>query len=67
MHRYPLAPDIDGLKNRMQKTGWHLLVKKGDAACNTLFTCKLSQIAIFGNVEITHRGIASIDTVLIFI
>ncbi|MBW6486001.1 MAG: CRISPR-associated endonuclease Cas1 [Syntrophobacterales bacterium] len=52
------------------KEGRHLLVKKGDATCNTLFTYKLSQIVIFGNVEITHRAMAQlmryeIDTVFL--
>ena len=55
---------------RIIKEGRHLLVKKGDATCNTLFTWKLSQIVIFGNVEITHRAMAQlmrneIDTVFL--
>ena len=55
---------------RIVKEGRHLLVKKGDATYNTLFTYKLSQIVIFGNVEITHRALAQlmrheIDTVFL--
>jgi len=55
---------------RIIKEGRHLLVKKGDATYNTLFTYKLSQIVIFGNVEITHRALAQlmhfeIDTVFL--
>lgn len=52
------------------REGRHLLVKKGDATYNTLFTYRLSQIVIFGNVEITHRALAQlmryeIDTVFL--
>lgn len=55
---------------RIVKEGRHLLVKKGDATYHTLFTYKLSQIVIFGNVEITHRALAQlmrheIDTVFL--
>ena len=55
---------------RIIKEGRHLLVKKGDATYNTLFTYKLRQIVIFGNVEITHRALAQlmrfeIDTVFL--
>ncbi|MBN2568610.1 MAG: CRISPR-associated endonuclease Cas1 [Deltaproteobacteria bacterium] len=39
---------------RIIKEGRHLLVKKGDATYHTLFTYKLRQIVIFGNVDITH-------------
>ncbi|NVM21950.1 MAG: CRISPR-associated endonuclease Cas1 [Desulfobacterales bacterium] len=50
------------------KQGKHLLVKKGDAIYHTLFTYKLRQVVMFGNVEITHRALAqlmqnNIDTV----
>ncbi len=45
---------------RIIKEGRHLLVKKGDATCNTLFTYKLRQLVLFGNVEITHRALAQI-------
>jgi CRISP-associated protein Cas1 len=43
---------------------------QGDAIYNTLFTYKLSQIVIFGNVEIAHRALAQlmrfeIDTVFL--
>jgi len=55
---------------RIIKEGRHLLVKKGDAVYHTLFTYKLRQIVIFGNVEITHRALAQlmrnqIDTVFL--
>jgi CRISP-associated protein Cas1 len=55
---------------RIIREGRHLLVKKGDATYNTLFTYKLRQIVIFGNVEITHRALAQlmryeIDTVFL--
>lgn len=55
---------------KIVREGKHLLVKKGDATYNTLFTYKLSQIVIFGNVEITHRALAQlmryeIDTVFL--
>jgi len=55
---------------RIIKEGRHLLVKKGEAVYNTLFTYKLNQIVIFGNVEITHRALAQlmrheIDTVFL--
>jgi len=55
---------------RIIKEGRHLLVKKGDAVYHTLFTYKLTQIVIFGNVEITHRALAQlmhyeIDTVFL--
>jgi CRISPR-associated protein Cas1 len=45
---------------RLVKEGRHLLVKKGDATYHTLFTYKLKQIVLFGNVEITHRALAQI-------
>ena len=41
---------------RIVKEGRHLLVKKGYATYHTLFTYKLRQLLIFGNVEITHVG-----------
>ena len=43
---------------RLVKEGRHLLVKKGEATYHTLFTYKLKQIVLFGNVEITHRAMA---------
>ncbi|MFY9113123.1 MAG: CRISPR-associated endonuclease Cas1 [Desulfomonilia bacterium] len=46
--------------SRIVKEGRHLLVKKGDATYHTLFTYKLDQIVIFGNVEITHKALAQI-------
>jgi len=45
---------------RLVKEGRHLLVKKGESTYHTLFTYKLKQIVIFGNVEITHRALAQI-------
>lgn len=45
---------------RLVKEGRHLLVKKGEDTFHTLFTYKLKQIVIFGNVEITHRALAQI-------
>ena len=45
---------------RIIKEGRHLLVKKGEATYNTLFTYKLKQIVLFGNVEITHSALAQI-------
>ncbi|KAF0155743.1 MAG: hypothetical protein FD159_2044 [Syntrophaceae bacterium] len=45
---------------RIVKEGRHLLVKKGEATYNTLFTYKLKQIVLFGNVEITHSALAQI-------
>lgn len=55
---------------KIVKEGRHLLVKKGEDICHTLFTYKLKQIVIFGNVEITHRALAQvmryeIDTVFL--
>lgn len=46
--------------SKIVKEGRHLLVKKGEDICHTLFTYKLSQIVIFGNVELTHRALAQI-------
>ncbi len=45
---------------RVIKEGRHLLVKKGGDTYHTLFTYKLSQILVYGNVEITHRALAQI-------
>ena len=45
---------------RLIKEGRHLLVKKGESTYHTLFTYKLKQIVLFGNVEITHRALAQI-------
>jgi len=45
---------------RIVKEGRHLLVKKGEDTYNTLFTYKLKQIVLFGNVEITHSALAQI-------
>lgn len=45
---------------RIIKEGRHLLVRKGDAVYHTLFTYKLDQLVIFGNVEITHQALAQL-------
>jgi CRISP-associated protein Cas1 len=55
---------------RIIKEGRHLLVKKGDATYHTLFTYKLRQVVLFGNIEITHRAMiqlmrSEIDTVFL--
>ncbi len=52
------------------KEGRHLLVKKGDDIYNTLFTYKLDQLLLFGNIEITHPALCvlmknNIDTVFL--
>ncbi len=55
---------------RIVKEGRHLLVKKGDGIYNTLFTYKLKQLLLFGNIEITHNALCqimrnNIDTVFL--
>lgn len=55
---------------RIVKEGRHLLVKKGDATYHTLFTYKLRQLLLFGNIEITHSALIqlmrkNIDTVFL--
>jgi len=55
---------------RIVKEGKHLLVKKGDGIYHTLFTYKLDQLLLFGNIEITHNAICqlmrnNIDTVFL--
>lgn len=55
---------------RIVKEGRHLLVKKGDGIYNTLFTYKLDQLLLFGNIEITHNAMCqlmrnNIDTVFL--
>lgn len=55
---------------KIVREGRHLLVKKDNDICHTLFTYKLNQIVIFGNVEITHQAMIQImryeiDTVLL--
>ena len=52
------------------KEGRHLLVKKGDDVYNTLFTYKLNQLLLFGNIEITHSALCvlmknNIDTIFL--
>ena len=39
---------------RIVKEGRHLLVKKGDGIYNTLFTYKLDQLLLFGNISCGH-------------
>jgi CRISP-associated protein Cas1 len=55
---------------RIIKEGKHLLVKKGDATYHTLFTYKLKQLLLFGNIAVTHNAMIqlmrnSIDTVFL--
>jgi len=55
---------------RIVKEGQHLLVKKGDTVDKTLFTYKIDQLVLFGNVEITHCAMVQlmlygIDTVFL--
>lgn len=52
------------------REGRHLLVKKKDDIYNTLFTYKLDQLLIFGNIAITHSALCvlmrhNIDTVFL--
>jgi CRISPR-associated protein Cas1 len=56
--------------SRIVKEGRHLLVRKGDGIYNTLFTYKLDQLLLFGNIEITHNALCqlmrnNIDTVFL--
>lgn len=55
---------------RIFREGRHLLVRKGDDIYNTLFTYKLDQIILFGNIEVTHSALVqimrnNIDTVFL--
>ena len=55
---------------RIVKEGRHLLVKKRDDIYHTLFTYKLEQLLLFGNIEITHNALcmlmkSNIDTVFL--
>jgi len=55
---------------RIIKEGRHLLVKKGKDTYQTLFTHKLKQLLLFGNIEITHFALCqllrhNIDTVFL--
>lgn len=45
---------------RIIKEGRHLLVKKGEGTYNTLFTYKLKQLLLFGNIEITHSALCQL-------
>jgi CRISPR-associated protein Cas1 len=45
---------------RIIREGRHLLVKKGDAVYHTLFTYKLDQLLLFGNIEITHPALCQL-------
>jgi CRISPR-associated protein Cas1 len=52
------------------REGRHLLVKQNGDICNTLFTYRLQQLLIFGNIEITHPAMCllmkhNIDTVFL--
>jgi CRISPR-associated protein Cas1 len=56
--------------SKIFQEGRHLLVKKGDDIYNTLFTYKLDQLLLFGNIEITHPALCMlmrhhIDTVFL--
>ena len=56
--------------SKIIREGRHLLVKKGDDIYNTLFTYKLDQMLLFGNIEITHPALCmlmknTIDTVFL--
>ncbi len=55
---------------RIIKEGRHLQVKKGNDVYNTLFTYKLDQLLLFGNIEITHNALcmlmkSNIDTIFL--
>lgn len=55
---------------RIIQEGRHLLVKKGEGVYHTLFTYKLKQLVLFGNIEITHSALCQlmkneIDTVFL--
>ncbi len=45
---------------RIVKDGKHLQVKKADSVYNTLFTYKLNQLVLFGNIEITHPALCQL-------
>lgn len=52
------------------REGRHLIVKKGNDTYNTLFTYKLDQLLLFGNIEITHGALctlmkSNIDTIFL--
>jgi CRISP-associated protein Cas1 len=42
---------------KIVREGRHLLVKKDDATHHTLFTYKLDQVVVFGNIDITHPAL----------
>jgi CRISPR-associated protein Cas1 len=55
---------------RIIRQGRHLLVRKGDDTHNTLFTYKLDQLLLFGNIEITRNAMLllfrqGVDTVFL--
>ncbi|OGR28612.1 MAG: CRISPR-associated endonuclease Cas1 [Desulfobacterales bacterium RIFOXYA12_FULL_46_15] len=55
---------------RIIKEERHLQVKKGNDVYNTLFTYKLDQLLLFGNIEITHGALcmlmkSNIDTIFL--
>jgi len=57
---------------KIVKEGRHLVVRKNDGIYNTLFTYKLDQLLLFGNIEISHSAICrlmreNIDTVFLTI
>ncbi len=56
--------------SKIIREGRHLLVRRGDATYHTLFTYKLRQLVVFGNVDITHAALVqlmrhNIDTVFL--
>lgn len=58
--------------SKIVKEGKHLVVRKGDGIYNTLFTYKLDQVLLFGNIEISHSAMSrlmreNIDTVFLTI
>ncbi|MBN1626527.1 MAG: CRISPR-associated endonuclease Cas1 [Deltaproteobacteria bacterium] len=57
---------------KIVKEGRHLVVRKDGGIYNTLFTYKLDQLLIFGNIDITHGAMVrlmreNIDTVFLTI
>jgi CRISPR-associated protein Cas1 len=46
--------------SKIVKEGRHLLVNMNDAVHHTLFTYKLTQVVIFGNVDITHQALVQL-------
>ncbi|SHK23603.1 CRISPR-associated protein, Cas1 family [Desulfatibacillum alkenivorans DSM 16219] len=56
--------------SKLVKEGRHILVKKGNDTHRTLFTYKLEQLQLFGNIQMTHSALIqlmrnNIDTVFL--